>query len=114
MNILGQAMRAMSVLFMVLGLFFSLVTAIGMLRFPDAYTRLHAGAKGLVIGMGCLFIGSVLSAPSPSHAVKTVLIGLFLAVTNPIAIHALARANYRLQKRRLRLVIDEYQEWKGP
>ena len=95
------------------GVFFSLATAIGMLRFPDAYTRLHAGTKGLTIGVGLVLLGSALSAPSWGHGIKTGLIGLFLLITNPIAMHALARANYRLQRSQLRLVIDEYQEWKG-
>ena len=94
------------------GVFFSLVTAIGMLRFPDAYTRLHAGTKGLTIGVGLVLLGSALSAPSLEHGIKTGLIGVFMLVTNPIAMHALARANYRVQRSRLRLVIDEYQEWK--
>ena len=96
------------------GVFFSLLTAVAMLRFPDAYTRLHAGTKGLTIGIGLVLLGSALRAPSVEHALKTGLIALFLLLTNPIAMHALARAGYRRQRSRMRLVLDEYQEWKGP
>lgn len=109
---LVHLLRWLSRIAMGAGLFFSFVTAIGMLRFPDAFTRLHAGTKGLTIGVGLVLLGSGLTAPSVEHAVKTALIGLFLLVTNPIAMYALARASYRLQRGRLRLVIDEYQEWK--
>ena len=108
-----QILRWAAGLCMAGGVFFSLVTALGMLRFPDAYTRLHAGTKGLTIGVGLVLLGSALSAPSLEHGIKTGLIGVFMLVTNPMAMHSLARVGYRRQRSRMRLVIDEYQEWKG-
>ncbi len=112
-SLLSRIPSAVAVSSMALGAFFFLVTAIGMLRLPDAFTRLHAGTKGLTLGVGFLLLGAALVAPTWSQAVKTLLIGIFLLITNPIAVHALARANYRLQRNRLRLVIDEYLEEKG-
>lgn len=93
-----------------LGLFFCLAMAVGMLRFPDAYTRLHAGTKGLTVGAGLLLIGVAVRAPSLAFALRALLVGLFLAVTNPIAIHAIARANYKSERARRHLVVDEYAE----
>lgn len=113
MTALARALEIGSGLCLVIGAFFFLVTAIGILRFPDAFTRLHAGTKGLTVGTGFVLLGSALSGPSASHVLKTFLIAAFLLITNPIAVHALARANYRWQRRRMRLVVDEYQEWKG-
>ena len=93
-----------------LGLFFCLAMAVGMLRFPDAYTRLHAGTKGLTVGAGLLLLGVALRAPSLAFALRAVLVGLFLAITNPIAVHAIARANYRSERARRHMIVDEYAE----
>ena len=108
---IGESARmiAGSVL-MGLGLFFCFAMAVGMLRFPDAYTRLHAGTKGLTVGAGLLLVGVALRAPSLAFALRAVLVGLFLAITNPIAVHAIARANYRSERARRHMIVDEYAE----
>ncbi len=92
------------------GLFFCFAMTVGMLRFPDAYTRLHAGTKGLTVGAGLLLLGIGLRSPSLVFALRVVLVALFLLVTNPIAVHAIARANYRSERARRHLVVDEYAE----
>ena len=92
------------------GLFFCLAMTVGMLRFPDAYTRLHAGTKGLTVGAGLLLLGIAARSPSLAFALRVVLVALFLLITNPIAIHAIARANYRSERARRHLVVDEYAE----
>ncbi len=96
---------------MVLGAFFALAMTVAIIRFPDAYTRLHAGTKGLTIGAGLILAGLALTAPDAAHASRTLLVGLFLIVTNPISTHAVARANYRTEHERHRLVVDDYQEF---
>ncbi|MFW5744425.1 MAG: monovalent cation/H(+) antiporter subunit G [bacterium] len=93
-----------------MGLFFCFAMAVGMLRFPDAYTRLHAGTKGLTVGAGLLLVGVALRSPSLAFALRAVLVGLFLAITNPIAVHAIARANYRSERARRHMIVDEYAE----
>ena len=92
------------------GLFFCFAMTVGMLRFPDAYTRLHAGTKGLTVGAGMLLLGIALRSPSLAFALRAVLVALFLLFTNPVAIHAIARANYRSERARRHLVVDEYAE----
>lgn len=92
------------------GLFFCFAMSVGMLRFPDAYTRLHAGTKGLTVGAGLLLVGIALRAPSVTFALRVLLVAVFLLITNPIAIHAIARANYRSERARRHLVVDEYAE----
>lgn len=92
------------------GLFFCLAMAVGMLRFPDAYTRLHAGTKGLTVGGGLLLLGIAVRAPSLAFGLRALLVGAFLVVTNPIAIHAIARAYYRSEEGPRHLVVDEYAE----
>ncbi|MFW6288441.1 MAG: monovalent cation/H(+) antiporter subunit G [Spirochaetota bacterium] len=92
------------------GLFFCFAMTVGMLRFPDAYTRLHAGTKGLTVGAGLLLVGVAVRSPSAAFALRALLVGIFLFVTNPIATHAIARANYRSEHARRHLVVDEYAE----
>lgn len=92
------------------GLFFCFAMTVGMLRFPDAYTRLHAGTKGLTVGAGLLLVGIAVRSPSAAFALRSLLVAIFLFVTNPIATHAIARANYRSERARRHLVVDEYAE----
>ena len=107
MNVLGTVGAAL----IVVGLFFSFAMTVGMLRFPDAYTRLHAGTKGLTVGVGLLLAGIAFRSPSAVYALRITLVAVFLFVTNPIAIHAAARANYRAERARRRLIVDEYAEY---
>jgi multicomponent Na+:H+ antiporter subunit G len=76
------------------GLFFVLVGATGVLRFPDFYTRLHAAGVTDTLGAELVLLGLMLQADSILTAAKLALIGLFLFLTSPTATHALANAAY--------------------
>ncbi len=105
-----SALSVASTVFLVLGTFFALAMTLGMLRFPDAYTRLHAGTKGLTIGAGLLILGAALRSPDVATGVRMVVVALFLMVTNPISTQAIARASYRIEATRRHVVVDEYAE----
>lgn len=79
---------------LVLGLAFVLIGTIGVLRFPDFYTRLHAAGVTDTLGAELMLLGLILQADSGFTAAKLVLIGLFLFLTSPTATHALANAAY--------------------
>ncbi len=106
-----MVLTVLSSIFLVLGTLFVMAMTIGMLRFPDAYTRLHAGTKGLTIGGGLILLGAALQAPDILFGLRVLLIGFFLLLTNPISMQAIARAAYRAGKARRHLVLDEYQEY---
>ncbi len=80
------------------GLFFIVVGSIGVLRFPDVYTRLHAAGMTDTMGAGLVLIGlsfqSGLSFESGAWliTVRLLMIWAFLLFTSPIATHAVARA----------------------
>ena len=76
------------------GSFFLLVGAIGLLRFPDFYTRTHAGGITDTLGAGLLLIGLMFQAGPTLTAVKLVMLMVFIALTSPTAGHALAKAAY--------------------
>ncbi len=74
------------------GLFFIVVGAIGVMRMPDIYTRLHAAGMTDTMGAGLMLIGLTFQAGFTLVAVRLVLIWLFLLFTSPIGTFALARA----------------------
>lgn len=62
--------------FLVAGAFFYVVGTLGVLRFPDVFTRVHALTKADNIGLGLLVVGLLPSAGSLSEAIKLLLIWL--------------------------------------
>jgi multicomponent Na+:H+ antiporter subunit G len=77
------------------GLFFVLAGVVGVLRLPDFYTRLQATGKCDTLGVGLMVVGLALQQPVPHHALKMLLILLFVGLANPTATHALGRAALR-------------------
>jgi multicomponent Na+:H+ antiporter subunit G len=74
------------------GVGFALVGAVGMLRFPDVFSRMHAAGIIDALAAGLVLLGLALQAPSWIVAVKLLLIYVFILYTTPTATHALARA----------------------
>ena len=77
------------------GVLFMLVGSLGLLRFPDFFTRTHASGKVDSVGM-MLCLGGLAVHEGPTlSGVKLVLVIAFVAVSSPVAAHALARAAVR-------------------
>ncbi len=105
---MGRAVFALGYVFMVVGVFFSFASAVGLLRFPDVYTRLHAGTKALTGGAFFVLAGVALQSSSWQATVKILLIAGFFLATNPVATHAIARACYRHGIRPEKIFVDDY------
>lgn len=94
--------------FVVLGGLLSLVAGVGVLRFPDALSRLHAGTKPQVLGLVCIVVAIALSARTWSVLLLLIPVVLFQLLTQPIAAHMIGRAGYRTKNhRRDLLLLDE-------
>ena len=65
---------AVSVLLLVAGCLFVTAGTVGLLRFPDRLSRLHALTKADNLGLGLIVLGLALQAPSPGVAAKLVLV----------------------------------------
>jgi multicomponent Na+:H+ antiporter subunit G len=76
----------------VAGGFFTVTGAIGVIRFPDVFTRLHAASMTDTMGAGLIVAGFAVQSGSVLTTVKLVLVLLFLWVTSPVATHAVAHA----------------------
>ncbi|HVK79940.1 MAG TPA: monovalent cation/H(+) antiporter subunit G [Verrucomicrobiae bacterium] len=75
-----------------IGLVFVLGGAIGVLRFPDIYTRLHGAAVANPLGAVVITIGLAIAAPSVDIAVRLILLALLLAALGPVWSHVFASA----------------------
>ncbi len=74
------------------GAFFMLMAAVGVVRFPDFYSRLHAAGKGDTLGQGLVLSGLLFVAGLGHDTFKLLLIAFFVFILNATATHALARA----------------------
>ena len=74
------------------GGYFCVVGAIGLLRMPDFYTRMHAASVIETLGAGLILLGLMLQAGFTLVAVKLLMDGLLIFFASPTATHALARA----------------------
>lgn len=81
-------------LMLVIGAFFALAAAIGIVRLPDLYTRMHAASKAGTLGSGLLLLALAVDADDLGIATRAVAGVLFLMLTAPISAHLLARAAY--------------------
>lgn len=83
------------------GLFFTFVGSIGLLRFPDFYTRLHATGKCDTLGAGLIILGLLVYhffhyTETPLIPTKLVFLIFFIFIANPTATHALMKAAYQI------------------
>ena len=80
------------IVFVLLGLFFTLVSTVGVLRLPDVYSRAHTASQADTLGAGFALAGVALALGWTTTSFLTVLLLFFIFVTNPTAAHAIARA----------------------
>lgn len=76
------------------GCVFILAAALGMLRFPDFYTRLHASTKLPTLGGLGIFGGAALAFSAVGAADRVLLIALFFLLTAPLSGYMIARSGY--------------------
>ena len=78
----------------VLGLLVMTIGVYGVVRMPDVYTQLHAASKAAFVGVA-LLLASASAQGDGAIIVRSLLILALLAVTTPVAAHAIARAARR-------------------
>lgn len=78
--------------FYLAGAFFFLAGTVGVLRFPDVYTRLHALTKADGLGLGLVVAGLVVQAPSVTVALKLCFTWVFVLLGSSISCQLVARS----------------------
>ena len=74
------------------GVFFVLAGAVGVIRLPDFYTRMHAAGMTDTLGAELIIFGLVLQAGFSQTSLKLLIIAFLLFLTSPTATHAVANA----------------------
>ena len=100
MNAIAEIVGAVS---LVAGAFFVVVGAIGLIRMPDCYTRMHASSVTETLGAGLLLFGLLLQAGVTLNGAKLVMLGLLIFFASPTSSHALARAAFMRERPATRL-----------
>ncbi|WDZ78876.1 monovalent cation/H(+) antiporter subunit G [Ensifer adhaerens] len=87
---------------LIVGAIFSLLAAVGILRFPDLYTRMHAASKAGTIGSGLLLLAAGVHSVDAAILIRALAGFFFFVLTAPISAHLLAKAahqaGYKLTK----------------
>ena len=79
---------------LLLGAVLGLIGAIGVVRLPDSYTRMHSASKAGALGAALILTG-VAAASDGAFALAALFAAAVLLATAPLAAHAMARAAHR-------------------
>ncbi|MDZ7729835.1 MAG: monovalent cation/H(+) antiporter subunit G [Natrialbaceae archaeon] len=79
-----------------LGLFFTAVSAVGIIRLPDIYSRTHTASQTDTLGAGFALAGVTLALGFDDAAIYSIFLLFFVFVTNPTAAHAIARSAHEM------------------
>lgn len=116
---IGTIITYIVYLFLSIGVFFTLLGGVGLLRFPDVYTRLHAGTKCTTFGSIFLILSIVILGLKTWYlgdtdgsvlAIHSFIALIAILVTNPTGAHAIARAAHRSGVMPVDAVVDHLKE----
>jgi multicomponent Na+:H+ antiporter subunit G len=93
-NVFGELLAA---IFILIGSIFSFLSAIGLIRLPDVYTRSHAASKSSTLGVLCTLVGTLLFfwITEGIFSIRLILGIFFVFLTAPVVAHVICRAAYR-------------------
>ena len=107
----GDVLNLAGAAAVLLGAFLCFAAAVGLVRFPDVLSRMHAATKPQTLGLILVAFGVELSLRSWAAFGTVLLIATFQLITAPVAAHLVGRTVYRSnQVRRDLLVRDELAE----
>ena len=98
-GLMERLLDLFSIVAIVAGAFFFLAGSVGLLRFPDAYTRLHALTKADNLGLALVVIGLLPQMDSVLAALKLVLVWLLVLLSGAAVSQLIARAARRREQR---------------
>jgi multicomponent Na+:H+ antiporter subunit G len=96
-----------SSLLLIAGCALGLIAAVGLHRFPDVFTRMHASTKPATLGLILVVLGTALRNPASSAQVKLLLVVALQLLTAPAGAHMIGRAAHRAGEASDATVTDE-------
>lgn len=94
---------------LLMGALFMLLAAIGLVRMPDLYMRMHATTKAPAMGMLLLLAGLCTCFPQTSVIIKSLLVIIFIFITAPVSTHLISRTAYQMKVKKWKNTI--YDDW---
>jgi len=94
-DLLHMFFTGLSFAFIAAGMLFVLAGAIGILRLPDFYTRMHAAGMTDTLGAELVIVGLMIQSGFSQTSLKLLLVAFFLFITSPTASHAVANAAHQ-------------------
>ena len=88
-------MEILAIIFIVAGLFFLIIAAIGMIRLPDVFSRSHAVSLTDSLGAFLMLVGIALYEGLCTNMLKILVVLVLLYIINPVITHATVRAALR-------------------
>ena len=108
MNDVDSVADVIAVACLLLGSFLCLTAGVGLLRFPDVLSRMHAGTKPQAVGVLLIMVGAAIRLTGSSVTWMLLLVAAFQLITAPVSAHMVSRIAYRRRHvRRDRLLVDE-------
>ncbi len=99
---------AVAVVLILAGALLCLTAGLGLVRFPDVLTRMHAGTKPQVLGILLIMLGGAIRLEGWSATWMLLLVAVFQMLTAPVSAHMISRVAYRRRHvRRDLLLVDE-------
>ena len=89
-----SALDAVGGVLMLLGVLLTVVAGVGLVRFPDVFSRMHAATKPATLGLLLVCVGAALVLDDGADRAKLLLVAAFQFVTAPVAAHMVGRAAY--------------------
>ncbi|MFT4125872.1 MAG: monovalent cation/H(+) antiporter subunit G [Gordonia sp. (in: high G+C Gram-positive bacteria)] len=87
-----------SAAFLLAGALLALTAAIGIVRFPDTLSRMHAATKPQTFGLLLMLIGAIITIGGHVDAGMLILTGMFALITAPVVAHRIGRLVYQEQR----------------
>ena len=108
MNVMDTLADVVAIGCLLLGSLLCLTAGLGLVRFPDVLTRMHAGTKPQVLGVLLIMIGGAIRLSGWSATWMLLLVAVFQMLTAPVSAHMISRVAYRRRHvRRDLMVVDE-------
>ena len=108
MNDVDSVADVIAMACLLLGSFLCLTAGLGLLRFPDVLSRMHAGTKPQAVGVLLIMVGGAIRLQGWSATWMLLLVAAFQLLTAPVSAHMISRVAYRRRHvRRDLLLVDE-------
>jgi multicomponent Na+:H+ antiporter subunit G len=114
MSVLATIADVVAAVCLLAGAFLCLTAGMGLVRFPDVLSRMHAGTKPQVLGVLLVMVGAAIRLHGWSASWMLLLVAAFQLLTAPVSAHMISRVAYRRRHvRRDLLLVDELRAAEG-